>query len=75
MGDGHHGVVVVKETISGKFKSPEVANTLWAFATMGTRPREWMRMMGQLERRSVWMETISRESKTVSLFVFLHLVF
>jgi len=27
-----------------------VANTLWAYATMGTKPGE--RMMGQLERRA-----------------------
>jgi hypothetical protein len=36
------------EAISGEFKSEEVANTLWAFATMGTMPGE--PMMGELER-------------------------
>jgi hypothetical protein len=44
------------ETISGEFNSQNVANTLWAFATMGTKPGE--RMMGQLERRA---EAISGE--------------
>jgi hypothetical protein len=38
------------EVISGEFNSQEVANTLWAFATIGTRPGE--RMMGQLEERA-----------------------
>jgi hypothetical protein len=36
------------EAISGEFKPEEVANTLWAFATMGTMPGE--PMMGELER-------------------------
>jgi hypothetical protein len=44
------------EAISGKFNSQEVANTLWAFATMGRKPGE--RMMGQLEGRA---EAISGE--------------
>ena len=44
------------ETISGEFNSEDVANTLWAFATMGTKPGD--RMMGQVERRT---ETISGE--------------
>ena len=44
------------EAISGAFNSQNVANTLWAFATMGTKPGE--RMMGQLERRA---EAISGE--------------
>jgi hypothetical protein len=26
------------EAISGEFKSQAVANTLWAYATMGTKP-------------------------------------
>jgi hypothetical protein len=38
------------EAISGEFNSQAVGNTLWAFATMGTKPGE--RMMGQLERRA-----------------------
>ncbi len=44
------------EAISVEFNSQDVANTLWAFATMGTKPGE--RMMGQLERRA---EAISGE--------------
>jgi hypothetical protein len=36
--------------ISGEFNSQEVANTLWAFATMGRKPGE--RMMGLLEGRA-----------------------
>ena len=45
------------EAISGEFNSQHVANTLWAFATMGTKPGD--RMMVQLEgRRS---EVISGE--------------
>jgi uncharacterized alpha-E superfamily protein len=44
------------EAISGEFNSQNVANTLWAFATMGKKPGE--RMMGQLERRA---EAISGE--------------
>ncbi len=44
------------EAISGEFNSQNVANTLWAYATMGTKPGE--RMMGQLERRA---EAISGE--------------
>jgi hypothetical protein len=27
------------EAISGEYNSQNVANTLWAFATMGTKPR------------------------------------
>ncbi len=44
------------EEISGEFNSQEVANTVWLFVTMGTKPGE--RMMGQLERRA---EAISGE--------------
>ena len=44
------------ETTSGEFNSQNVANTLWAYETMGTKPGE--RMMGQLERR---VETTSGE--------------
>jgi hypothetical protein len=33
--------------MSGEFNSQGVANTLWAFATMGGKPGE--RMMGQVE--------------------------
>ena len=50
------------EAISGEFNSQNVANTLWAFATMGTRPGE--RMMGQLERRA---EAISGEFNSQAL--------
>ena len=35
------------EEISGEFSSQDVANTLWAFETMGRKPGD--RMMGQLE--------------------------
>jgi hypothetical protein len=38
------------EAISGDFNSQDIANTLWAFATMGTKPGD--NMMGQLERRA-----------------------
>ncbi len=38
------------EAISGKFNSQNVANTLWALATMGTKPGE--KLMGQLEQRA-----------------------
>jgi hypothetical protein len=44
------------EAISGEFNSQHVANTLWAYATMGRKPGEGM--MGQLERRA---EAISGE--------------
>ncbi len=44
------------EAISGEFNSREVANMLWAYATMGRKPGE--RMMGQLEGR---VEAISGE--------------
>jgi hypothetical protein len=44
------------ELMSGKFNWQEVANKMWAFATMGTKPGE--RMTGQLERRT---EAISGE--------------
>jgi hypothetical protein len=47
------------EAISGEFKSQNVANTLWAFATVGTKPGK--RMMGQLQRRA---EAISGEFKS-----------
>ncbi len=46
------------EAISGEFNSQDIANTLWAFATMGTKPGD--NMMGQLERRA---EGISGEFK------------
>jgi hypothetical protein len=42
------------EAISGQFNSQDVSNTLWAYATVGTKAGE--RMMGQLER---WTEVIS----------------
>ena len=42
------------EAIAGEFNSQDFANTLWAYATMGTTPGK--RMTGQLERRA---ETIS----------------
>jgi hypothetical protein len=44
------------EAISGEFRAQDVANALWAFASMGRKPGE--RMMGQLERRA---EAISGE--------------
>jgi hypothetical protein len=44
------------EAISGEFNSQAVANTLWAFATMGRKPGE--RLMGKLEGRA---EAISGE--------------
>jgi ribosomal protein L14E/L6E/L27E len=44
------------EAISVDFNSQNIANTLWAFATMQVKPGE--RMMGQLERRA---EAISGE--------------
>ncbi len=44
------------EAMSGEFNSQEVANTLWAFATMGTKPGE--RMTVQVGRRT---EAISGE--------------
>jgi hypothetical protein len=46
------------EAMSGRLNSQEIANTLWAFSVMGTKPGE--RMMGQLERRA---EAISGEFK------------
>jgi hypothetical protein len=46
------------EAISGEFKPQEVANTLWAYATLGRQPGE--RMMGLLEGR---VELISGEFK------------
>jgi hypothetical protein len=44
------------EAISGEFNSQEVANTLWAYATMGRKPGE--RVMRLLEGRA---EAISGE--------------
>ncbi len=44
------------EAISGEFNAQEVANTPWAFATIGTKPGE--RLVGQLEQRA---EAISGE--------------
>jgi len=38
------------EAISGEFNSQNVANTLWAYATMGRKPGE--RMIDLLEGRS-----------------------
>ena len=38
------------EAMSGQLNSQEVANTLWAFATMRTKPGE--RVMGQQKRRA-----------------------
>ena len=46
------------EAIAGEFDSKGIANTLWAYATMGTKPGE--RMMGKLEGRA---EAISGEFK------------
>ena len=46
------------EAISGEFNSQNVANTLWAYATMGTKPGNLM--MEKLERR---VEEISGEFK------------
>jgi hypothetical protein len=46
-GDKAGGADWRTETISEEFNSEEVANTLWAFVTMGTKPGE--RMMEQLE--------------------------
>jgi hypothetical protein len=46
------------EAISGEFNSQNVANTLWAYATMGRQPGE--RLMGMLEGRA---EAISGEFK------------
>ena len=39
--DESHGGILDKfqGTISGELNSQNVANTLWAFATMGTKPR------------------------------------
>jgi hypothetical protein len=45
------------EVMSGEFNSQEVANTLCAFATMGTKPGE--RMTGQLERRYQGSSTLT----------------
>jgi hypothetical protein len=36
--------------ISGEVNSQEVVNTLWEYATMGTKQGE--RMMGEMERRT-----------------------
>jgi hypothetical protein len=47
------------ETISGEFKSQDVASTLWTYVTMGTKPGE--RMMGHLEWRA---ETIPGKFKS-----------
>jgi hypothetical protein len=41
---------LLAESISVQFSSQDVANTLWVFATMGSKPGE--RMMGHLERRA-----------------------
>jgi hypothetical protein len=38
------------EATSGDFNSQAIASTMWAFATMGTKPGK--RMMGRLERRA-----------------------
>ena len=38
------------EAISGEFNSQHIANTLWAFATLGRKPGE--RMIGQMEGRA-----------------------
>jgi hypothetical protein len=47
------------EAISGDFNAQDIANTLWAYATMGTKPGE--RLMGELERRA---EAISGDFKS-----------
>jgi hypothetical protein len=44
------------EAIAGEFNSQDIANTMWAYATMGTMPGE--RLMGKLEGRA---EAISGE--------------
>jgi hypothetical protein len=44
------------EATAGDFNSQEVANTVWAYATMGRKPGE--RLMVQLERRA---EVISED--------------
>jgi hypothetical protein len=50
------------EEISGEFNSQAVANTLWAYATMGRKPGE--RVMGLLEGRA---EAISGEFNSRAL--------
>jgi hypothetical protein len=50
------------ETISTKLKPQDVSNTLWAYATMGTKPGD--RIMGLLERR---VQTISEEFTSQSV--------
>jgi hypothetical protein len=50
------------EAVSGEFNSQAIANTLWAFATVGRQPGE--RMMRQLERRA---EAISRDFNSLQL--------
>ncbi len=50
---------VQAEAISGEFTSQGVANTLWAYASMGMKPGE--RLMGLLEGRA---EAISGEFTT-----------
>jgi hypothetical protein len=52
------------ETISGEFKSQNVANLPWALATMGTKPGK--RMTGKMERRA---ETISGEMNSQVTYV------
>ena len=46
----YHAIEQRAEAISGEFNSQAVANTLWAYATMGRKPGE--RLMGLLEGRT-----------------------
>jgi len=48
--------------LSWEFNSQDIANMLWAHATMGTKPGE--QLLGQLEQRTV---AISREFTPLSL--------
>jgi hypothetical protein len=59
------------EVISGEFNSQSVANTLWVYVTMGTKPGG--RMMGQLERQSETIKSggrmmgqLERRTETIS---------
>ena len=55
--------------MSGEFNSQHIANTLWAYATLGTRSGEGM--MGQLEERT---EAISGEFKAQEIHA-MHQIF
>jgi hypothetical protein len=52
----YQGSSPLAEAMSGEFTPQEITNTLWAFATMGTKPGA--HVMGQLEWRA---EAISGE--------------